>query len=69
VRALKEVGAWKPEHEVHNQKLLKRQETLASAWDAFLKTNPPEDKAAFAKNWLAARKAALAAAGMDPVFE
>ncbi len=69
VRALKEAGAWKPEHDAHNQKLLKRQETLASAWGAFLKTNPPEDKAAFSKGWLAARKAALAAAGMDPVFE
>ena len=69
VRALKEAGAWKPEHEAHNQKLLKRQETLASAWDRFVKGNPPDDKDAFAKGWMAARKAALAAAGMDPVFE
>jgi TRAP transporter TAXI family solute receptor len=69
VRALKEAGAWKAEHEAHNQKLLKRQATLASAWDAFLKGSPPEDKDAFVKGWLAARKAALAAAGMDPVFE
>jgi TRAP transporter TAXI family solute receptor len=69
VRALKEAGAWKAEHEAHNQKLLKRQETLGGAWAAFLKTNPPEDKAAFAKGWMAARKAALTAAGMDPVFE
>ena len=29
VRALKEAGVWKAEHEAHNQKLLKRQETLA----------------------------------------
>jgi TRAP transporter TAXI family solute receptor len=69
VRALKEAGAWKPEHEAHNQKLIRRQETLASAWNAFLKSNPPNDKDAFSKGWLAARKAALAAAGMDPVFE
>jgi len=69
VRALKEAGAWKPEHEAHNQKLLKRQETLASAWDSFVKGSPPEDKDAFAKGWLAARKAALTAAGMDPIFE
>jgi TRAP-type uncharacterized transport system substrate-binding protein len=69
VRALKEAGVWKPEHEAHNQKLLKRQETLASAWDTFLKTNPPEDKDAFSKGWLSARKAALAAAGMDPIFD
>jgi TRAP transporter TAXI family solute receptor len=68
VRALKEAGAWKAEHEAHNQKLLKRQETLASAWEAFLKASPPEDKDAFSKGWMAARKAALTAAGMDPVF-
>jgi hypothetical protein len=69
VKALKEAGAWKPEHEAHNQKLLKRQETLVNAWAAFLKTNPPDDKGAFAKGWSAARRAALTAAGMDPIFE
>jgi TRAP transporter TAXI family solute receptor len=69
VRALKEAGAWKAEHDAHNQKLLKRQETLTTAWDAFVKGSPPEDKDAFAKGWMAARKAALAAAGMDPIFE
>jgi TRAP transporter TAXI family solute receptor len=69
VRALKEAGAWKAEHEAHNQKLVKRQETLGAAWAAFLKGNPPDDKDAFAKAWMAARKSALTAAGMDPVFE
>ncbi len=69
VRVLKEAGAWNLEHEAHNQKLLKRQETLANAWGAFLKSNPPEDKVAFTKGWSAARKAALTAAGMDPIFE
>jgi TRAP transporter TAXI family solute receptor len=69
VKALKEAGAWKPEHEAHNQKLLKRQDTLAAAWAAFMKGNPPDDKDAFAKAWMAARKSALASAGMDPVFE
>ena len=69
VKALKEAGVWKAEHEAHNQKLLKRQDTLAAAWDAFLKSNPPEDKDAFTKGWMGARKAALAEVGMDPVFE
>jgi hypothetical protein len=69
VRALKETGAWKAEHEEHNQKLVKRQETLATAWAGYLKTNPPDDKAAFSKGWMAARKAALEAAGMEAVFE
>jgi TRAP transporter TAXI family solute receptor len=69
VKALKEAGAWKPEHEAHNQNLLKRQDTLAAAWGTLLKGNPPDDKDAFAKAWMAARRAALAGAGMDPVFE
>jgi TRAP transporter TAXI family solute receptor len=69
VRALKDAGVWKPEHEAHNQALVKRQDTLVGAWTAFLKNNPPDDKDAFAKGWSAARKAALTAAGMDPVFE
>lgn len=68
VKALKEAGAWKAEHEAHNQKLLKRQEALAAAWDAFLKSNPSDDKAAFTKAWMDARAAALTKAGMDPIF-
>jgi TRAP transporter TAXI family solute receptor len=69
VRALKEAGAWKAEHEAHNQNLLKRQATLGAAWTAYLKSNPSEDKDAFAKGWMAARKSALTAAGMDAIFE
>jgi len=69
VKALKESGVWKAEHDAHNQMLVKRQETLASAWDTFLKSNPPDDKEAFSKGWMAARKTALTAAGMDPVFD
>jgi TRAP transporter TAXI family solute receptor len=68
VRALKEAGAWKPEHEAHNQKLVQRQETLAAAWAGFLKSNPPDDKAAFTKAWMDARSAALNKIGQDPVF-
>ena len=52
-------GVWKPEHEAHNQQLVKRQETLAGAWGTFTKANPPDDKDAFAKAWMAARKTAL----------
>ena len=69
VRALKEAGVWKAEHEEHNQKLLKRQATLAGAWTSYLKGNPPEDKDAFNQGWMAARKKALTAAGMDAIFE
>jgi TRAP transporter TAXI family solute receptor len=69
VRALKEAGVWQPAHEAHNQKLLKRQATMATAWSAYVKGNPPDDKAAFSKGWMAARKSALTAAGMDAIFE
>jgi len=69
VRAMKEAGVWKAEHDAHNQSLLKRQQTLASAWSAYLKTNPPADDAAFRKGWMSARNAALRKAGMETIFE
>lgn len=69
VRAMKEAGVWKAEHDAHNQSLLKRQQTLASAWSAYLKTNPAEDAAAFRKGWMSARSAALRKAGMETIFE
>ncbi len=68
VKALKEAGVWTAEAQKHNDMLVKRQQTLATAWADFNKANPPADKDAFAKGWLAARKAALEKAGMDPVF-
>lgn len=69
VRAMKEAGVWKAEHDAHNQSLLKRQQTLASAWSAYLKSNPADDADAFRKGWMAARSAALRKAGMDAIFE
>ena len=69
VRAFREAGVWKPEHETHNQRLLKRQDTLAAAWTAFLRTNLPEDAAALRKAWMTARSDALKKAGLDPIFE
>ncbi len=69
VRALKEAGVWKPEHEKYNQDLLKRQVTLVSAWTGYLKANPPEDEGCIHQGWMAARKKALTAAGMDAIFE
>lgn len=69
VKALKEAGAWKAEHDTHNNALVKRQDTLAAAWSDYLKTNPPGDRAEFTKGWMAARKAALTKAGMEAIFE
>ena len=69
VKALKEAGVWTPAHQAHNDQLVKRQDILAAAWATYLKTNPPDDKDAFAKGWMAARKSALTGAQMDPIFE
>jgi TRAP transporter TAXI family solute receptor len=69
VRAFKEAGVWKAEHETHNQALLKRQQVLADAWSAYLKSNPSDDKGAFGKGWLAARAAALRKAALPTVFD
>jgi TRAP transporter TAXI family solute receptor len=69
VRAIKEAGAWTQEHESHQQGMLKRQAALAGAWNAYLKTNPPEDRDAFRKGWLTARADALKKAGLDVIFD
>jgi hypothetical protein len=68
VKALKEAGAWTAEAQKHNDMLVKRQDTLGKAWAEFNKANPPADKEAFAKAWMAARKTALEKAGLQPVF-
>jgi TRAP transporter TAXI family solute receptor len=69
VKALREAGAWTKEAEAHNTALVKRQDTLAAAWAALLKTNPPDDAEAFRKAWMTARAGALAKVGLDPVFQ
>ena len=69
VRAFKEAGVWKAEHEAHQQKALARQATLAAAWEGYLKTNPPEAADALRKGWMAARAAALSKAGFDTIFD
>lgn len=69
IKALKEAGQWTAADQAHTDKLLARQKTLAAAWEDFLKTNPPADKDAFRTAWMAARKAALTKAGMDPIIE
>jgi TRAP transporter TAXI family solute receptor len=69
VKALKEAGAWSDDQEKHNNALLKRQEILAAAWTDFSKASPPADPAKFTEEWMNARKAALAKAGMVNTFE
>lgn len=47
---------------------LTRQAVLAEAWAKYLKTNPPDDKQQFQNGWMSARKSALVAAGLEPIF-
>jgi len=69
VRAFKEAGVWKADHEAHQAAMVKRQGVLEAAWNGMVKANPPEDKDAFYKAWQTVRAAALRKAGMDVIFE
>lgn len=69
IKALKEAGVWTAEAQKHNDALVARQDLLAAAWAEHTKSNPPDDKEAFRKAWLARRKQALEKAGLDVVFE
>ena len=67
IKALKEAGVWNDAAQKHNDALIKRQQTLAAAWKAFIATNPADDK--LAAGWLVARADALKKAGMPVIFE
>lgn len=69
IKAMREADFWKPEHDAHQQVMVKRQGVLADAWAGYLKTNPPDAADAFRKGWMAARAGALIKAGMEPIFE
>ena len=68
VKALKEADAWSGDQERHNNALLKRQEVLITAWNAFMKGNPSADSAKFSEEWMNARHAALTKAGLIDTF-
>jgi TRAP transporter TAXI family solute receptor len=69
VKALREAGAWSDDQEKHNNALLKRQEVLIAAWNGYIKGSPASDPAKLTEEWMSARKAALAKAGMVNTFE
>jgi hypothetical protein len=68
VQAYKEAGVWTAEHDAFNAALIKRQDVLVAAWGKFV-AGAPDDRDAFRKAWNSARKSALTAASMDPVFD
>jgi TRAP transporter TAXI family solute receptor len=65
IRYFKERGLWTAQHQAHNDAMIKRQEALAAAWNAY-KTNAPSNEDAFAKGWMKARAEALTRAGLEP---
>ncbi|MDP1648756.1 MAG: TAXI family TRAP transporter solute-binding subunit [Rubrivivax sp.] len=66
IRYWKERGLWKPEHQVHNDRLVARQKVLADAWKAVQGAAHADDKA-FEQAWMKARADALSKAGFDAV--
>jgi TRAP transporter TAXI family solute receptor len=68
IRALREAGAWKPEHDAHNEGLIRRQQVLAEAWRGYNTASAPQDAAAFTEGWMKARASALSAAELPVVF-
>lgn len=64
IRFLKEKGKWTAKAQANQETMLKRQDVLKTAWDAY-KAKPAED---FDKGWMAARASALTAAGFEPIF-
>ncbi len=62
---LKEVGRWSDKAQANQESMLRRQDVLKQAWDAY-KANPADD---FDKGWMQARSSALTKANMPVVFE
>jgi hypothetical protein len=68
IKYWKEKGLWKPEHQKHNDMLIKRQKVLADAWAGMNRDSGVDDKV-FEQAWMKVRATALTKAGMDPVVE
>ncbi len=67
VRYWREIGAWTDAFEVHNQELIRRQETLASAWQEVV-AQGLTDANVFAETWMRVRAQQLQAAGFEPIW-
>ncbi len=63
VKYWKEIGAWSADMDAHNNQLIERQDVLQAAW-ATMKGKNIADDAAFKKEWLSVRAAALEKAGL-----
>jgi uncharacterized protein len=64
IRYYQEAGLWSDAAQAHNDKLIKRQKALMSAWEALKAENPTDWEAA----WSDARRKALEDGGFEVVF-
>jgi TRAP transporter TAXI family solute receptor len=67
IRYYRERGLWTDEHQRHNDALVRRQEVLAAAFDAY-KQAAPSAEADFNRGWMKARADALGKEGMEVVL-
>jgi TRAP transporter TAXI family solute receptor len=67
IRYFKERGMWTAEHQRSNDAMVKRQDVLAAAWQAY-KAKAPSSDDEFARGWMKARAEALSKAGMEVVL-
>lgn len=65
VKYWKEIGAWKPDMQAHNDKLVERQRVLAATW----KQVAGGSGEGFKAKWMKQRAAALEKAGFNPVWK
>ena len=69
IRYLRQIGVWDEDLDTYNNNLIRRQETLQTAWQAY--ATPTAKKLArdaFQAGWKEARASALKKAGFDPVW-
>jgi TRAP transporter TAXI family solute receptor len=66
VNAFRDLGVWTDADQAHNDRLLERQRLLAETWAAM--DGSDLEGEAFTAEWMNRRRAALEAAGFDPIW-
>ena len=69
IKAIREAGVWKPEHEAHQTVMVKRQRVLGEAWTSYIASASTMGEEKFRIGWSAARAEALKKAGLEVYFE
>lgn len=64
----KEIGVWTEEHQAHQDQLLKREDVLHDAWQAYSSQHGGESDEKFKTGWLEARAQALKEQGLKAIF-